>query len=84
MRAACISAVRFASLAAQSAALRRMIVHCNDMLLAQLHQAAACNTVHHLQARLCRWLLHARDRLETDTIDVTQQFAACDGVKRVA
>jgi hypothetical protein len=33
-----------------------------------------CNTVHPIQARLCRWLLQARDRAGTDNLALTQEF----------
>jgi CRP-like cAMP-binding protein len=68
------SALRFAAAAADSKAIREVIVRYGDTLLAQVQQTVVCNTVHHLQARLCRWLLHAHDRVEADTLALTQQF----------
>jgi CRP-like cAMP-binding protein len=73
-RAAYTSADRFAAAAARSPAIREMIVHYGDVLLAQVQQTVLCNTLHHLQARLSRWLLHAHDRAEGDTLSVTQQL----------
>ena len=42
--------------------------------MAQIQQTVVCNTVHPIQARLCRWLLQARDRTASDTLAVTQEF----------
>jgi len=75
-RAAQIPAARFAEAVAQSRGLRDMIVHYSDVLLAQVQQLVACNTVHHVQERLCRWLLNARDRVGGDTLPLTQEFLA--------
>jgi CRP-like cAMP-binding protein len=76
VRAAQIPAARFIEAAAQSRAIRDMIVRYSDVLLAQVQQLLACNTVHHVQERLCRWLLNARDRIGGDTLPLTQEFLA--------
>jgi CRP-like cAMP-binding protein len=81
-RAAHISAARFAEAAAGSAQLRQIIVRYTDTLLAQVQQVVVCNTVHRLEERLCRWLLHASDRVG-DTLAMTQEhLAALLGVQR--
>jgi CRP-like cAMP-binding protein len=64
----------FSEFVQQSAALRALIVSYNDVLLAQSQQALVCNTAHYLQARLCRWLLHAKDATGSQTLQLTQQF----------
>jgi CRP-like cAMP-binding protein len=69
-----ISPARLAEAAAQSKAVRDMIVRYGEALLAQVQQSVVCNTVHHVQERLCRWLLQAHDRIEGDTIPLTQEF----------
>lgn len=40
----------------------------------QITQLAACSRVHRLENRLARWLLMAHDRVNSDKIDVTQEF----------
>jgi CRP-like cAMP-binding protein len=69
-----ISAARFRKAAAESEAVRSIIVRYGEMLLIQLQQTAACNALHAVEARLSRWLLQARDRLQTDTIQLTHEF----------
>ena len=43
---------------------------------AQLHQSAACNALHHIEARLCRWLLTCEDRVGDKVLPLTQEFLA--------
>jgi hypothetical protein len=43
---------------------------------AQAQQSTACVANHDVQARLCRWLLRARDLSGSDTLDFTQEFLA--------
>jgi CRP-like cAMP-binding protein len=43
-------------------------------LLTQIAQSAACNRFHTVEERLCRWLLVSRDRVQTDTLHLTQEF----------
>jgi CRP-like cAMP-binding protein len=81
--AARISSARWFELAQQSESLRDLIVRYNDVQLAQIQQSVACNALHGVEARLCRWLLEARDRMESDTLPLTQEFLADTlGVRR--
>lgn len=41
-----------------------------------LAQLAACNRLHEAEPRLARWLLMVRDRMESDTFLLTQEFLA--------
>jgi len=43
---------------------------------AHTQQIAACNAVHQLEHRLCRWLLQTRDLLSSDALPLTQEFLA--------
>jgi CRP-like cAMP-binding protein len=72
--AAQIMPARLAEVAAERKAVRDMIVRFTDVLLAQVQQSVACNTMHHVQERLCRWLLQAHDRIGGDTLPLTQEF----------
>ena len=39
-------------------------------------QIAACNRLHEAEERLARWLLMARDRTQSNVLDITQEFLA--------
>jgi len=71
--AARIPARRLAALAEGSATLRALIVGYNDIMLGQIQQMAACNALHDVEARLCRWLMQAVDRIGTREIMITQE-----------
>jgi CRP-like cAMP-binding protein len=66
-----------------SPALRRLLVRHSQANLAQAHQSVACNALHSVGQRLCRWLLMSQDRTASDTVRLTQQYlATMVGVQR--
>jgi CRP-like cAMP-binding protein len=69
-----IPAARFRKAAEESEAIRNIVVRYGEMLLIQVQQTAACNALHPVEARLSRWLLQARDRLQSNTIQLTHEF----------
>jgi CRP-like cAMP-binding protein len=72
--AAWISASQFHAAANESRAIRDLVVRYNELLLAQVQQSVACNALHGLEARLCRWLLQTHDCIDGDAIPLTQEF----------
>jgi hypothetical protein len=44
--------------------LQRLVLAYNKALLAQAYHTVACNAVHPVEARCCRWLLSMHDRLD--------------------
>ena len=56
--------------------LRQLVLRSSELLLAQVQQTAACNALHSAERRLCRWILQVRDRIDNDTIHLTQDFLA--------
>jgi CRP-like cAMP-binding protein len=42
----------------------------------QIAQTAACNRLHFLEQRCCRWLLIAADNARSTTFSLTQEFLA--------
>jgi len=47
-----------------------------DALLAQMMQSVACNALHSVEERACRWLLATHDRAGDNLIQLTQQSLA--------
>ena len=60
----------------RSAVLRSLIERHNDALFAHAAQSVACNALHAVEARFCRWLLACHDRIDLDTVNLTQEFLA--------
>ena len=46
------------------------------MQLTQITQSILCNRLHPVEARLARWLLTSADRMESEMLDLTQEFLA--------
>jgi CRP-like cAMP-binding protein len=73
------------SAALQSYTLLSALVRHEQTVYAQASQSAACMAAHHVEARLCRWLLRARDLADSDTLEFTQEFLAeMLGVRRTS
>jgi CRP-like cAMP-binding protein len=60
----------------ESAELRDCVLQGVQSQCAILGQLAGCNRLHEAEARLARWLLMVRDRTESDTFLITQEFLA--------
>jgi len=60
----------------RSASLRDLFARYADALLAQVLQSVACNALHTLEGRLCRWLLATQARVGGDEILLTQETLA--------
>lgn len=56
--------------------LRKCILQGVQSQGAILGQLAACNRLHEAEERLARWFLMVRDRIESDTFYLTQEFLA--------
>ena len=78
-----VDALRGAALQSQS--LLSKIVRHEQTVFAQAQQSTACMATHDVEARLCRWLLRARDLSGGDTLLFTQEFLAeMLGVRRTS
>jgi CRP-like cAMP-binding protein len=54
-----------------------------QVLLCQTSQAALCNQHHSVEQKFCRWLLASMDRLDGDTMAITQaQISHLLGARR--
>ena len=75
----------FRGAALQSAGLISTVMRHEQALFAQAQQSTACMANHEIDARLCRWLLRARDLSGSDHLPFTQEFLAeMLGVQRMS
>jgi CRP-like cAMP-binding protein len=73
------------SVALQSPKLLSLLIRHEQTVYAQAQQSAACFATHQVEARLCRWLLRARDLSESDNLPFTQEYLAeMLGVRRTS
>jgi CRP-like cAMP-binding protein len=80
-----IPSAQFRKAIASSEAIRDLSVHFNEVLLTQARITAACNALHPVEARFCRWLLQSADRAASDTVTLTQELLAeMLGVRRTS
>jgi CRP-like cAMP-binding protein len=66
----------FRSAALQSERLIALVMRHEQTLFAQAQQSTACMAHHEVDARLCRWLLRARDLSGSNKLPFTQEFLA--------
>ena len=83
--ASILDVARFRAVAERSITLRTLLARHQQALFAQAQQSVACNASHSVEARLSRWLLHARDRTGSESLLLTQEILAqMIGVQRNA
>lgn len=76
---------RFRSLVARDSKLHEMLLRYLHVLLSQVTLGTACNTLHSVEKRLCRWLLTVHDRAACDRFPLTHEFlASMLGVRRAS
>lgn len=44
--------------------IRRIVLRFTEVLFAQTLQTVACNGIHSVEERCCRWILSIRDRMD--------------------
>jgi CRP-like cAMP-binding protein len=59
---------------ARGGEFRRSLLRYAHAFTGQISQTAACNRVHEVEARLCRWLLMCQDRMHSSSIGLTHEF----------
>ena len=64
-------------------ALQKLLYRYIHTIIVIGSQSAACNRLHHIEARLCRWLLMSSDGVGSTQLPLTQEFLATMlGVRR--
>ncbi len=56
--------------------VRQLVLHYAEAMMARVLQNVACNAVHSVEERCCRWILSMHDRLDQDTVPLTHEFLA--------
>jgi CRP-like cAMP-binding protein len=59
---------------AQNGGLHTALNRYTQALMSMIARAVACNAVHSVQQRACRWLLFTHDRVGADEFVLTQEF----------
>ena len=60
----------------KSPRIRHLVDQHNEALFGHAIQSVACNALHSVEARFCRWLLTCHDRISSNTVALTQEFLA--------
>lgn len=80
-----IPAAQFSKVVQNNKELQSLCVVSNELLLVQARVTAACNALHKVEERFCRWLLQTRETTGSDTITLTQEFLSeMLGVRRTS
>ena len=61
---------------AKNVLLQNLLVSFSETLLSQVMQTVACNSLHTVQERMCRWLLMMHDRAAGEPLTYTHEFLA--------
>jgi CRP-like cAMP-binding protein len=78
-----IPASRFHVAFHRSPAIRNVILIHVRAILVQFQLGVACNALHPVEARMARWLLDLRDRIDHDVLPITQEaLSQILGVRR--
>lgn len=75
-RASRISAAQLHEAWEKSPRIRDLADRHSEALFGHAIQSVACNALHSVEARFCRWLLTCHDRISNDTVALTQEFLA--------
>jgi CRP-like cAMP-binding protein len=69
-----IPSARFRAAFRQSDRLATLVLQSAQRIVVQIQQTAACNALHSVEQRLCRWLLLTQDLANTNVLPLTQDF----------
>jgi CRP-like cAMP-binding protein len=69
-----LSAEVFQAEMLRKGALQRLIGHYAHALMIQIMQSAACNALHSIERRACKWMLMTHDRVFIEQFKLTHEF----------
>ncbi len=58
----------------QNKQLRDVMLKYTQAFIAQISQNVACNRLHTIEKRFARWLLESSDRIQSNELDLSQEF----------
>jgi CRP-like cAMP-binding protein len=56
--------------------VRQLVLNFSEAMMARVLQNVACNAIHSVEERCCRWILSLHDRLDGATMPLTHEFLA--------
>lgn len=56
--------------------VRQLLLRAAEAVMTRVLQNVACNAIHSVEARCCRWILSIHDRVDQDTLPLTHEFLA--------
>jgi CRP-like cAMP-binding protein len=74
--ASCIELERLHEVIGTRPKVRQLVLNFAEAMMARVLQNVACNAVHSVEARCCRWILSMHDRLDWYTVPLTHEFLA--------
>lgn len=83
-RASAMQPERLRALANELPDFKAFLIKYDQFFLAQVQQTAACNAVHDIEARTCKWLSRMHDLVGPDLLLTQEFFARMMGVRRTS
>jgi CRP-like cAMP-binding protein len=83
-RASVTTPERVRMLAGELPEFKALLMQYEQFFLAQVQQTAACNAVHDIEARTCKWLARMHDLVGPDIALTQEFFARMMGVRRTS
>jgi CRP-like cAMP-binding protein len=68
-----MNSARLCELANELPSFRKVLIKSEEFFLAQVQQAVACNAVHDIQSRMCKWLVRMHG-LAGNQVPLTHEF----------
>lgn len=83
-RASVTTPERLRALASELPEFKALLIKYEQFFVAQVQQTAACNAVHDIEARTCKWLARMHDLVGPDIALTQEFFARMMGVRRTS